>query len=416
VGENVTADDDNIAFIAPVGGGTMALTNCIITSTNTSFELATSGGTLETNDVAFLIQPSQPVYQTVGGGSYYLTNGSPYHNAGTTNIDSILLADLAQKTTYPPIVYSNVTISVSTSLSPSVQRDNTGTLDWGYHYDPIDYIIGESTLATGTTINVSPGTAVGWFRQNTSTTAGLWLASGAQFNSTGIVNHPCRFFPFSSVQEGNGNWPWSSGWGVGIMFNGSSSTSPPQINGQFTIYSRLSDTDGGTFRDVPAYGQGAFKDCEFYNDSVATYKMQYLYYTNCLFFRNFLAFWDQNYALSFNFENCTFYNGCLFMGRTSGNGGYSSSFWQIENTSFDGTAFAWTDNHNGGSGNTLFNYNAYNTNNSSWKTYPYPYPPATNHLEVVGANDLTTFHQIRRLLRPAARTLTTLACIILPRR
>lgn len=76
------------------------------------------------------------------------------------------------------------------------------------------------------------------------------------------------------------------------------------------------------------------------------------------------------------------------MGRTSGNGGYSSSFWQIENTSFDGTAFAWTDNHNGGSGNTLFNYNAYNTNNSSWKTYPYPYPPATNHLEVVGANDL----------------------------
>src|SRR5208337_1970961 len=49
-------------------------------------------------------------------------------------------------TTYPPIVYSNVTISVSTTLAAQAQRD-TDLPDLGYHYDPLDYAVSALTLA-----------------------------------------------------------------------------------------------------------------------------------------------------------------------------------------------------------------------------------------------------------------------------
>jgi hypothetical protein len=46
-------------------------------------------------------------FQSVGAGNYYLTNGCVFTNAGTTNIDPTLLADLQTRTTFPPaLVYS----------------------------------------------------------------------------------------------------------------------------------------------------------------------------------------------------------------------------------------------------------------------------------------------------------------------
>ena len=63
-------------------------------------------------------------FQTVGAGSAYLTNGCAFFNAGATNIDPTLLSQLQLKTTYPPIVQSNVTISVNTTLGPTAQRDS----------------------------------------------------------------------------------------------------------------------------------------------------------------------------------------------------------------------------------------------------------------------------------------------------
>jgi hypothetical protein len=60
----------------------------------------------------------------------------------------------------------------------------------------------------------------------------------------------------------------------------------------------------------------------------------------------------------------------------------------IENTAFDGTGFRFNDYLNGSSSYTTFNYNAYNTNNLSGLSYPFPYGAATNFLEVIGPNDL----------------------------
>jgi len=53
---------------------------------------------------------SNGVFQTVGAGGFYLADGA-YREAGTTNIDAALAADLKRKTTYPPLVWSNAVVN-----------------------------------------------------------------------------------------------------------------------------------------------------------------------------------------------------------------------------------------------------------------------------------------------------------------
>jgi hypothetical protein len=394
IAENVTSDSGYSFVFADNLAETIALTNCIFTSQT----ITNNGGawaTVLTNSVVYLPSPTVPIYQVVGGGNYYLTNNSPYRQAGTTNIDLILLSDLAQKTTYPPIiVYSNVSISVSTTLGPAVQRDNTGKPDIGYHYDPLDYAFGGCDLYSNLTFTA--GTAVAWYEGSGSSDLdggyGFTLNDGADLSFNGTATEPCYFAQYQMVQEsGNGNWP-DSAWMLGIIFNGDNQASPPILSGNFSKWTSAYGMN--IFQDAQsgsAAGAGTFKNSEFYDNSMTAFTMQYLYFTNCLFFRDVLAFWDWGYDLSFNFENCTFYNGGVAMVRS----GYPSSFWQVENSSFDGTALWWSDSDNGASPDTLFEYNAYNTNNPSWETYELlGTPPPTNELEIVDASDVmvTTYN------------------------
>ncbi|HEU6449383.1 MAG TPA: hypothetical protein VFV23_13205 [Verrucomicrobiae bacterium] len=321
-------------------------------------------------------------FQTMGGGSYYLTNGASFHGAGTTIIDPDVLADLRGKTTYPPDVDS--TISGDVTLGPQVPRDTNAAPDLGYHYDPIDHVVGETVLY-GNTLTMSAGTALGWFRVN-SAGAGLWLADGAQLVSDGTAINPCRIFHFSSVQEGNGNWR-AGGWGAGIMFYGSDTNNLPQINCDFTQWSTLANSGGADFRDFWAYGKGTLSDCEFYGNNISTYAMQSLFFTNCLFYREGVFFYDDTDALTFTIQNSTFYNGMLEMSRQTGQ---SPAFWRIKDTAFDGTAFAWTDDLNGDTNYTQFDYNYYNASNNSWQTYPYPWGSTYGELETIGEHDFST--------------------------
>ena len=199
----------------------------------------------------------------------------------------------------------------------------------------------------------------------------------------GSVTLPCSISHFLLVQEG-GNGAWNNrGWMSGIMINGSGSAPVPQLNTTFTKWSGISGL-AGFFRDNWAYGIANCSHCEFYGGGMNSYWGPQ-YFTNCLFFRVSQAFFDQIDAASFTYQNCTFYNGLLAMSRVVGQ---SPSFWTVKNTVFDGTAFQWGDNFNGSNAYTAFDYNAYNTNNASWQTYPYPYTPLSNTLEVVGAHDL----------------------------
>ena len=56
------------------------------------------------------------MFQPVGAGAHYLADNT-YRNIGTTAINTNLLADLKNKTTYPPIILTN-DFAVSTTLLP----------------------------------------------------------------------------------------------------------------------------------------------------------------------------------------------------------------------------------------------------------------------------------------------------------
>lgn len=341
--------------------------------------------TITTNYTARLTTSSTNVFQTVGGGSHYLVSGSPYRNAGTTNMNAGTLNDIATKTTYPPLVYSNVTLSAGT-LSPQAQRD-TDIPDLGYHYDPLDYVFGGCDLYTNLTL--TSGTVIGLFQNYGSVYLSgepyaISLNDGANLTGTGTATQPCWVACTSTVQEGgNGLWT-TTGWMSPLVLNGSGASPVPQINGQFTKFSVLASM-AGNFQDNWAYGTAVFNNCELYIGDISSYRPSY-YFTNCLLFRSVIAFWDQRDAASFTFQNCTYYGGFLAMYRTTGQ---SSSFWDIEDTTFDGTAiYTQGDNFSGSTNHTAFDYNAYDYGNTSWQTYPSGLNN-TNTLEVIGAHSQT---------------------------
>jgi len=382
LGENVTGDFGYGFAEAESAGSTVCLTNCLLTRqpllTPHSYSV-----TLQTNYTASLPSPSLPVFQTLGGGSYYLTNGSPYRNLGTTNVSAGLLPLLRAKTTWPPTNYASRTFSANLTLYPLVPRDTNAAPDLGYHYDPLDYVVGEATLSANTTMTVAPGTALGWFFTNPYGGAGLWLSDGAQLNGNGTGANPCIVSHYSLVQEGNGNWV-TVGWGSALMLNGGSSSNPPQLNCQFTQWHDLNFSGGADFRDYWAYGLANLANCEFYDCAIASFGPAY-YFTNCLFDREYVAFWAQDDAASNAFVNCTFYNGCLALCRYSGQ---SPSYWRIQNTAFDGTGMNTVDNLAGNTSYTAFDYNAYNISNTSWTTYDLG-TASSGVLEDAGAHDLT---------------------------
>ena len=340
---------DGYSYDAPT-----TLQNSLIAGIMTSNAIIVSNSSYE-------IPGPTNLFQTVGGGNYYLTNGSPFRGQGTANIDPNLLADIAYKTTWPPVVYMQTNISSLGTLSPVVPRDTNSSPDLGYHYDSLDYVFG-GCYSDGN-LAFTSGTAIGWFQQYLSPYPnlpfGILPVGNISFN--GSATQPCYFARYTTVQEG-GNTNWlSSIYAGAIMFDNDYGAA--HLTANFTKWT--DDTVGNFFTDFIGSGTGSLANCEFYGGDIVIIGMQSMFFTNCLFFRDYVSFDGSYYDLTFTFENCTFYNGGLRMARF----GQDPSFWQIENCSFDGTAFWCGDVYNG-TNNTLFHFNAYNTNNFNWQTYP----------------------------------------------
>lgn len=134
-------------------------------------------------------------FQSVGAGNYYLVDNSPYRNDGTTNIDTSLLADLHKKTTYPPIVYSNVITSINTTLAPQAERDIDAP-DLGYHYAPLDYLMDYYQI-TNAALTVLNGVAIGGYLDIPD----IWLQQGSSMIAIGTPTLPIEFTFYNTVQE-----------------------------------------------------------------------------------------------------------------------------------------------------------------------------------------------------------------------
>jgi hypothetical protein len=209
--ENVTfagnATATGVLMSGYVTNWNVCLTNCIIANCEwfvtgsagilngayNGFYNNNAGLTLFGDSSSHFPASSNP-FQTVGAGYFYLAYNCAFTNAGTTNIDSTLLASLAQRTVYPPLVYSNVTLT-GAALSPQALRDAGGINPLGYHYDPLDYLCTQVTIAGGAPTTLT-NASVGLFGNY-----GLVMSGSSGITSQGQPNALNHVVWYPSVQE-----------------------------------------------------------------------------------------------------------------------------------------------------------------------------------------------------------------------
>ena len=288
-------------FVYPVNSSaTVTLVNCLVTG----YPIFAYGSATLVSTATYNLSSGAGVYQTVGGGNFYLAYDSPYHNAGTANLAPYKLADLADRTTHPPVAY-NTTIS-SYDFTVQVPRD-TGSPgpDVGYHYDPLDYIFRNCSVDSDMTFPA--GTAVGWQK-------GPQGQPGLSFTQS-----YCRigfdhgyFVRCNAVQEAD-----NSGDGTGIAGNGqyvivtATSTCFSALGGLAAFF------DANWVFAGPDYDNSSgFYNCEFWGGLIGGGTVNAIDLTcyNCLFDRSSINYWmtaGSSILGWLSLQNCTLHGGNL---------------------------------------------------------------------------------------------------------
>jgi hypothetical protein len=316
-GENLTLHQATRVVDA---SNALSLTNSLLVSV-TNWTYSFYGASNATNS-------SGSAFQTIGAGNHYLANGSPYRNAGTTNLSAGLLTQLRQRTTHPPILLGNV--SVNTVLSPQAPRD-TGPPDLGYHYEPIDYIA--SNVLVSATLTLTNGVALG-----ASGSYGLRIQSGGRVASEGLPHVLNRVVSLANVQE----QPIATG---GATFIDLPSGLYPIMEFRFTDLSVRQGAQGTILANATInpfqlfsfqHGQlrGAILSCYPSTSSIVTATL-----LNNLVERTTLSFghsyYSQNTLFYVSLYNNLFRNGSLHL--TYDTGTYNPS-WYVRDNLFDGTS------------------------------------------------------------------------------
>ena len=197
---NVSGTNLTIHYVDGLGGGVgVALKNCLIVNVS-SVQSYTGQGASHNVELS----SATGVFQSAGGGHYYLANNSPYRDIGTSSIDPGLAAELETRATYPPTVLANpTTLTNNTNWTPHVARDDDGTLDIGYHYAPLDYLFQEVRVAPGFELVVRAGTSLGQI----GTEHGLILDEGASVRMLGKSDSRVVYTRYNNVQEEDSGLP-----------------------------------------------------------------------------------------------------------------------------------------------------------------------------------------------------------------
>jgi len=290
--ENATFSSNSYLATVSSGSSTLALTNCILAKVTNLTNITTGGygvtlsgdynGFYNTTTFGSDVAPnlSASPFQTVGAGQFYLATDCPWRNAGTTNVSTNLLAILTQRTTYPPVVYSNLTISVPTTFGPQAQRD-TDTPDLGFHYFPLDYCLAAVTATNALTI--APGTAIGMFGGG-SVQGGLNLEHAGQLLSQGLATAHNWIVEYNTVQEQPGSaWAvpnWQAGYFAMVQ---DPSGGNPFISCRFTDWSVPAQD---IFHTYLSYAALNIQDCQVQGGIFANFSTNVMNVTNCLFERS----------------------------------------------------------------------------------------------------------------------------------
>jgi alpha-L-rhamnosidase len=348
--ENVTFSGSACLSQALGTNAALVLTNCILADiTNlASGNVSLSGDTNGFwNSPTFgnMVTNTFYPFQTAGGGNFYLANGCNFLGAGTTYINTNLLAELRQKTTHPPVVLTGgVLASNDIALWPQVQRE-TNAPDLGFAYDPIDYELGAIVVTNPIQITLTPGTVIAGFGTN-GIGRSLTVANGARFLASGTPIQPVRIVEYSTVQEHvptNWNMPFYSILTDDIYENGS--PPPACFNCRFTDFSAVAN-------DGPQLGLTAsrsdIRDCQFHGGTFATYATDTV--TNCLFERTVTYIQPYSGTGKSVLENNLFFGGQFYFETSSGTNGV------VRDNLFDRTTVYFNDvSYQGG-------YNAFVTN------------------------------------------------------
>lgn len=172
-------------------------TGCSLNLTNSLVVVVTNSSSSGFNNISGdIISDDTGIFQIVGAGSHYLSDGSQYRNTGTSIISPRLSTNVfTYSTTYPPLVLSNA-IKIPITLTPQAQRD-LDTYNKGYHYPAIDWAV-SATITTDVTL--TNGASIACFG-----TGGLVFTSGNLY-SEGRPLRPNRLFRYNTVQEQPIDW------------------------------------------------------------------------------------------------------------------------------------------------------------------------------------------------------------------
>ena len=214
-----------------------------------------------------------PVFQSVGGGGYYISaerldpdnGGYSLYQTGwpanweegwtPTGVDPDLLAELERMTPVPP-----------TEKSSSVTADEVwaprtlGHMFWpwdmphaGYHYPILDYLVNDLTIQ-GATLTLTNGVAVG-----VSPSSGFVLASGSRLVSQGKPVDLNRLVPTVLVQES----AESGGNLASLISDQLAGGAVPELSLRFTE-AAVPASGGSLFTTGLQTEHLAIRDCEIY--------------------------------------------------------------------------------------------------------------------------------------------------------
>ncbi len=332
--ENVTFSAcPYVVTLGSTNGSSFYFTNCILSqvtnlvgypaSSPSPIAFAFSG-----NDNGFYNSPefgTGPVtnasypFQAAGAGSYYLANGGPFFNAGTTTIDPALLSDIQTRTTYPPVVMTNIWFTNDYTFFPQAQRD-TDTPDLGFHYPPLDYAI--NLCISNATATVLPGTALAVYGSE----YGVWLWTNGAFNCTGTATSPNVITRYNTVQEqSNTNWE-TAAWISSFLFPDQTQTSSASFT--FTEWSVL-----GSDYQLYSYAYSCpllLQNCQFYGGEIWDVGPT-ITSSNSLYRRVYLDIRDET-SLNDTFCNSLFFDGTVIYNHNG------TGIWTFRDNLFDGAS------------------------------------------------------------------------------